>query len=267
MMRMVRECKSGDQPQAYPNATQEQQTFLVAPANWRFCRKPRSSTIGFRHRDALPMHEYQREFLQMAIARNALRFGEFTLKSGRKSPYFFNAGQFDHGRDLSLLGRCYAQAAMHSGLAFDALFGPAYKGIPLGAITALALAEQHGKDCRFTYNRKEAKDHGEGGTLVGAALAGRVLLVDDVITAGTAIREALGLVIAQGAIPAGVLIALDRQERGTGERSAAQELASEFNIKVVSIVGLADLIAFAGQDSTIRGHLASMQAYRDCYGV
>ena len=222
------------------------------------------------------MHEYQREFLHMAIARNALRFGEFTLKSGRKSPYFFNAGQFDHGRDLSLLGRCYAQAAMHSGLDFDALFGPAYKGIPLGAITALALAEQHGKDCRFTYNRKEAKDHGEGGTLVGAALAGRVLLVDDVITAGTAIREALSLVIAQGAIPSGVLIALDRQERGGNavemtETSAVQDVEKTLGMNVASIICLNDLLAFMNGDTdmakAVSCHKEAVAAYRARYGA
>ena len=210
--------------------------------------------------------DFSNEFIAFAVETGVLRFGEFKTKAGRLSPYFFNAGLFNDGASLGRLCRFYARAILAAGAPCDMLFGPAYKGIPLAAGTAMALAEK-GHNLPFGFNRKEAKDHGEGGTLVGAALAGRVLLVDDVITAGTAIREALGLVIAQGAIPAGVLIALDRQERGTGERSAAQELASEFNIKVVSIVGLADLIAFAGQDSTIRGHLASMQAYRDCYGV
>lgn len=213
-----------------------------------------------------PSAALARDFVHFAVRCGVLRFGEFKTKAGRMSPYFFNAGLFNDGEKLGRLGEFYARRLLESGMGFDMLFGPAYKGITLASTVAVELARL-GRNVPFAYNRKEAKDHGEGGTLVGAALAGRVLLVDDVITAGTAIREALGLVIAQGAIPAGVLIALDRQERGTGERSAAQELASEFNIKVVSIVGLADLIAFAGQDSTIRGHLASMQAYRDCYGV
>src|SRR6185312_14997467 len=159
------------------------------------------------------MLDHQREFLDLALARNVLRFGEFTLKSGRISPYFFNAGLFDSGAALATLGRAYADAAVHAGLRFDMLFGPAYKGIVLAAVTATALAERHGRDVPFAYNRKEAKDHGEGGTLVGAPLRGRVLIVDDVITAGTAIRESLELIRASGATPAGVLIALDREER------------------------------------------------------
>lgn len=168
----------------------------------------------------------QRAFLDLAIARNVLRFGEFTLKSGRSSPYFFNAGLFDSGAALATLGTAYAEAAARSGIEFDMLFGPAYKGIVLAAITASALAEKHGRDLPFAYNRKEAKDHGEGGTLVGAPLKGRVLIVDDVITAGTAIRESLALIRAAGATPAGVLIALDREERGQGSLSATQELAA-----------------------------------------
>ena len=163
------------------------------------------------------MQDYQRDFLELAIARNALRFGEFTLKSGRISPYFFNAGLFDSGSALLALGRAYARAAVQSGTGFDMLFGPAYKGIALATATATALAEGHGRDVPVAFNRKEAKTHGEGGLLIGAPLAGRVLIVDDVITAGTAIRESVGIIRAGGATPAGVLIALDRQERGQGE--------------------------------------------------
>ncbi|ANB19650.1 orotate phosphoribosyltransferase [Dokdonella koreensis] len=213
------------------------------------------------------MHDHQREFLELALARQALRFGEFTLKSGRLSPYFFNAGLFDSGRALATLGRAYAQAATDSGLAFDGLFGPAYKGIVLAAVTAAALADRHGRDLPYTYNRKEAKDHGEGGLLVGAPLAGRVLIVDDVITAGTAIRESLALIRAAGATPAGVLIALDRQERGQGERSAAQEVAHEYGIPVIAIATLADLLAFAGEREDLAVHRPQLAAYRARYGV
>ncbi len=171
------------------------------------------------------MHDYQRDFIKLTLEREVLRFGEFTLKSGRASPYFFNMGRIDSGVALARLGRAYAAAMADAGLEVDMLFGPAYKGIALAAATAIALADHHGRDLPWAYNRKEAKDHGEGGMLVGAPLRGRVLIVDDVMTAGTAVRESLALIQAQGATAAGVLIALDRQERGQGERSAAQEVA------------------------------------------
>jgi orotate phosphoribosyltransferase len=209
----------------------------------------------------------QREFLDLALARNALRFGEFTLKSGRVSPYFFNAGLFDSGAALAVLGRAYADAAMCSGIRFDMLFGPAYKGIVLAAVSAVALSEQHGSDVPFAYNRKEAKDHGEGGALVGAPLRGRVLIVDDVITAGTAIRESLALIRAHGAEPAGVLIALDREERGQGELSATQELQAEFGIPAVAIARLSDLLAYAADKAELAAHHARLVAYRERYGA
>lgn len=213
------------------------------------------------------MHAYQREFLDLAIARNVLRFGEFTLKSGRVSPYFFNAGLFDTGSALNLVGRCYAAAAADSKLPFDLVFGPAYKGIALAALTAAALAEHHAMDCGYAYNRKEAKTHGEGGNLVGAPLEGRVLIVDDVITAGTAIRESLGLIRDNAAIPAGVLVALDRQERGNGTLSATQEISAEFGIPVISIVGLGDLLDYAGEHDQLADERQRMQQYRDRFGV
>jgi len=213
------------------------------------------------------MLQSQRAFLDLAIQRNALRFGEFTLKSGRVSPYFFNAGLFDSGAALALLGRAYADAAMHGAIRFDMLFGPAYKGIVLAAITAAALAEQHGRDVPFAYNRKEAKDHGEGGTLVGAPLKGRVLIVDDVITAGTAIRESLALIRAHGAEPAGVLIALDREERGQGALSATQELKAEFGIPAIAIARLSDLLAYAADKPELAAHHARLQDYRARYGA
>lgn len=213
------------------------------------------------------MHDYQREFLELAISHNVLRFGEFTLKSGRVSPYFFNAGLFDSGAALSAVGRCYAAAANGAGIEFDQLFGPAYKGIPLAALTAAALAEHHGRDCGFVYNRKEAKDHGEGGTLVGAKLAGSVLIIDDVITAGTAIRESLKLIASNGARVAGVLIALDRQERGQGQRSAAQEISDEFGIPVIPIVSLSELLAYTRECPGYASELRLLEDYRRLYGV
>ena len=178
------------------------------------------------------MHDYQHAFIEFAIRRNVLRFGEFTLKSGRTSPYFFNAGLFNTGDDLLQLSKAYAAAIARSGLDYDIIFGPAYKGIPLATVTAMALAGS-GTSKPFAFNRKEKKDHGEGGNIVGAPLAGRVLIVDDVITAGTAIRESIDLIRGAGAEPAGVLIALDRQEKGNGERSAIQEVEQEFGIPVV----------------------------------
>jgi orotate phosphoribosyltransferase len=214
------------------------------------------------------MHDYQREFLDLALARSVLRFGEFTLKSGRVSPYFFNAGRFDSGASLAALGKAYAQAAADSGLAFDMLFGPAYKGIALAAATAVALAERHGRDLPVAFNRKEAKSHGEGGVLIGAALQGRVLIVDDVITAGTAIRESIGLIRAQGAEPAGVLIALDRQERGAqSAQSAVQEVEAEFGIPVVAIARLDDLLSLSAERSDLAGIRPALLAYRAAYGA
>ena len=209
----------------------------------------------------------QRAFLDLALARNALRFGEFTLKSGRVSPYFFNAGLFDSGAALATLGRAYAEALIHSGVRFDMLFGPAYKGIVLAAVTAAALADHHSRDVPFAYNRKEAKDHGEGGALVGAPLAGRVLVVDDVITAGTAIRESIALIRAAGAEPAGVLIALDREERGRGERSATQEIGAEFGIPTVAIARLSDLLAYAAGKAELAQHHRRLVDYRERYGA
>jgi orotate phosphoribosyltransferase len=213
------------------------------------------------------MQDYQRDFLELAIARNALRFGEFTLKSGRISPYFFNAGLFDSGASMLALGRAYARAAVESGTSFDMLFGPAYKGIALAAAAAMALADQHRRDVPVAYNRKEAKTHGEGGTLIGAPLAGRVLIVDDVITAGTAIRESIGLIRGGGAEPAGVLIALDRQERGKGELSAALEVEQEFAIPVIAIARLDELLTFAQERVELSATRAALLAYRNAYGV
>jgi orotate phosphoribosyltransferase len=209
----------------------------------------------------------QRAFLDLALARNVLRFGEFTLKSGRVSPYFFNAGLFDSGAALATLGQAYADAAANANADYSMLFGPAYKGIVLAAITAAALAERHGRDLPFAYNRKEAKDHGEGGLLVGAPLKGRVLIVDDVITAGTAIRESLALIHAAGATAAGVLVALDREERGTGELSATQQLTAEYGIPVFAIARLTDLLAYAADKPELAGHRQHLTAYRERYGV
>ncbi|WP_263145989.1 orotate phosphoribosyltransferase [Pseudomonas sp. RIT-PI-AD] len=213
------------------------------------------------------MQAYQHDFIRFAIERGVLRFGEFTLKSGRTSPYFFNAGLFDSGLALARLGRFYAAAIVDSGIAFEVLFGPAYKGIPLAAATAVALAEQHGLDLPWCFNRKEAKAHGEGGTLVGAPLRGRVLIVDDVITAGTAIREVMRIIQAQQAQAAGVLIALDRQERGQGELSAIQEVQRDFEVPVVSIVGLDQVLEYLAGDAELKKHLPAVEAYRAQYGI
>jgi orotate phosphoribosyltransferase len=213
------------------------------------------------------MQAYQREFIRFAIERGVLRFGQFTLKSGRISPYFFNAGLFDSGLALAQLGRFYAAAVVDSGIDFDVLFGPAYKGIPLAATTAVALAEHHQRDMPWCFNRKEAKDHGEGGTLVGAALAGRVLIIDDVITAGTAIREVMQIIQAQGAKAAGVLIALNRQERGKGELSAIQEVERDYGMPVVSIVSLEQVLEYLAEDAELKQYLPAVQAYRAEYGI
>ena len=214
------------------------------------------------------MLPHQRQFLDLALQLNVLRFGEFTLKSGRLSPYFFNAGLFNTGAALARLGECYAQTVLADAPAFDVLFGPAYKGIPLATACAVALA-RHGRDVPLAFNRKEAKTHGEGGQLIGAPLAGqRVLIIDDVITAGTAIREAIDLIRAGGGEPVAVLIALDRQERGqAGERSAAQEVAAEFGLPVLAVATLAELLQLADERPELVAHKPALLAYRQRYGA
>ncbi|HCG8041226.1 TPA: orotate phosphoribosyltransferase [Vibrio parahaemolyticus] len=213
------------------------------------------------------MKAYQREFIEFALEKEVLKFGEFTLKSGRKSPYFFNAGLFNTGRDLARLGRFYAAALADSGIKFDVLFGPAYKGIPIATTTAVALADHHDIDTPYCFNRKEAKNHGEGGNLVGSALEGRIMLVDDVITAGTAIRESMEIIKANGADLAGVLVAIDRQEKGKGELSAIQEVERDFGCAVISIVSLGDLITYLEEKGNATEHLEAVKAYRAEYGI
>lgn len=213
------------------------------------------------------MQAYQSDFLRLAVDCGVLRFGEFTLKSGRISPYFFNAGLFNTGRALAALGRYYAQTIVNSGISFDLLFGPAYKGIPLAAVTAAALADQHALDVPYAFNRKETKTHGEGGSIVGAELSGRILIIDDVITAGTAIREAVKLIQDAGAEVAGIVIALDRGERGQGPESAVQELVQSLGAPVMNIVHLDQLIEFLSKDVLSGQHLDAVRTYRDRYGV
>ncbi len=213
------------------------------------------------------MQPYQQAFLEFAIDQGVLRFGEFTLKSGRQSPYFFNAGLFNTGGALAKLGRFYAQAINDSGIAFDMLFGPAYKGIPLAAAATIALADEHGRDVPYCFNRKEAKAHGEGGNLVGAPLAGRVLIIDDVITAGTAIRESVDIIRDAGAEPVGVVISLNRQERGKGELSAIQEVERDYGLQVASIASLSDLLEFLQARGDNPEALAAVEAYRAEFGV
>jgi len=212
---------------------------------------------------------YQREFIEFALGLNVLRFGDFTLKSGRKSPYFFNAGLFNTGLALARLGRFYAAAIEDTGVEYDVLFGPAYKGIPIASATAVALADHHGKDLPWCFNRKEAKDHGEGGSLVGSPLTGKVLIIDDVITAGTAIREVMHIIGGSEATPAGVVVALDRQEKGKAELSAIQEVERDFGIPVISIINLNQLIAYMEEqaDGALAHHLPAVKAYREQYGV
>lgn len=212
------------------------------------------------------MRAYKKEFIALAIELGVLRFGEFTLKSGRVSPYFFNAGLFSTGYAAAKIGRYYAAAIVESGVKFDMLFGPAYKGIPLATLTAAALAEQHDIDVPYSFNRKEAKAHGEGGSVVGAALANKVLIVDDVITAGTAVREACQIISSAGAQVAGLAISLDRQERGKGELSAVQELKQSLDMPVISIIQLDDLIYTLGESSEYENHLEAVLDYRQKFG-
>ncbi len=212
------------------------------------------------------MRAYQKEFIELILAKQVLRFGEFTLKSGRTSPYFFNAGMISDGESLGVLGNCYAEAILGASVGFDMLFGPAYKGIPLATAAAIALSTRHGRNVPVAFNRKEAKSHGEGGSLIGAPLAGRVLIVDDVITAGTAVRESIDLIRGAGASLAGVVLALDRQERGQGPKSAVQEVQSTFSVPVITISTLDDLISHlegAGHGAA----LAALRNHRLRYGV
>jgi orotate phosphoribosyltransferase len=213
------------------------------------------------------MQDYQRSFLKFALEKEVLRFGEFTLKSGRLSPYFFNTGLFNTGASLAELGRYYAQTIVDSGIQFDVLYGPAYKGIPLAAVTAAALADNHDIDVAYAFNRKEAKDHGEGGIIVGHPLEGRVLIIDDVISAGTSVRESVDIIHSENAEPAGVVIALDRQERGQGEKSAVQEVESDMGIPVCAIARLEDLITFVGDSPDYNDWLKPILAYSEEYGV
>lgn len=214
------------------------------------------------------MKPYQRQFIQFALERQVLKFGEFTLKSGRKSPYFFNAGLFNTGKDLALLGQFYAAALMDSNMQYDVVFGPAYKGIPIAAATVVALSEHHNQEVPYCFNRKEAKDHGEGGNLVGTPINHcRVMLVDDVITAGTAIRESMNILAVNNAELAGVLISLDRQEKGQGELSAIQEIKQAYNCDVISIITLNDLICYLSEQDNKSEELARVEAYRQQYGI
>lgn len=215
------------------------------------------------------MQEFQSDFLKFVIDHQILRFGEFTLKSGRTSPYFFNAGLFNTGEKLSFLAKSYADAIVDSKLDFDVLFGPAYKGIPLATATAMALANKHGMNKPWCFNRKEVKDHGEGGSIVGADLSGNVLIIDDVITAGTAIREAVEILSDCGANLSGIAVAMDRQERGAGQLSAIQEIEQNYQIKVVSIISLKNIVDYlqATNDDSLQTHLDAVVAYRSEYGV
>lgn len=213
------------------------------------------------------MEQYKRDFIEFALSRNVLKFGEFTLKSGRKSPYFFNAGLFNTGADLARLGEFYAAAIQASAVNFDVVFGPAYKGIPIGTSVSVALFNHYGIDKPVCFNRKEVKDHGEGGNLIGSPLQGKILLVDDVITAGTAIRESMELISANQAELAAVLIALNRKERGKGELSAIQEVERDYQCQVLSIIDLDDLMQFIEQDPRYSSHLPEMRAYRAEFGV
>jgi len=217
--------------------------------------------------DERTMENYQREFIELALQADVLRFGEFTLKSGRISPYFFNAGLFNTGRALARLGQYYADTIVDSGIQFDVLFGPAYKGIPLASACAIALADKHNRNVPYSFNRKEAKTHGEGGNLIGAPLRGKVLIVDDVITAGTAIRESMEIITAHGAQAAGVVIALNRQERGKAEKSAIQEVEDMYQIPVISIIGLEHLISYITHQEKYMAFLPAVKAYRELYGV
>lgn len=213
------------------------------------------------------MEQYQKTFIELALKHQALRFGEFTLKSGRQSPYFFNVGQLNSGQVLKELGECYAHAIQHADIPFDVLFGPAYKGIPLACATTIALAAHHQRNIPYSFNRKEAKDHGEGGNIIGAPLKGRILIIDDVITAGTAIRESFTLIHAHQANVAGIIVALDRQEKGQGKLSAIQEIQATFGVPVKAIITFANIMEFVKNETRFSSFIQPMTVYREQYGV
>lgn len=213
------------------------------------------------------MESYRKTFIDLALTHQVLRFGDFTLKSGRNSPYFFNAGQFNTGESLKILGECYAAAIMQSSLSFDTLFGPAYKGIPLATATAIALFEQYQCNTPYCFNRKEAKDHGEGGIIVGAPLRGRTLIIDDVVTAGTAIRESLQIIQNANATVAGIIVALDRQEKGQGELSAIQEIESTLQVNVTSIITFSHIMEYIENEPQFSAYRQPMATYRQQYGI
>jgi orotate phosphoribosyltransferase len=217
----------------------------------------------------MALQDFQKNFIEFVIRNQILRFGEFTLKSGRVSPYFFNAGLFNTGEALSFIGRSYAAAIQHAGIEFDLLFGPAYKGIPLVSVTAAALAQEYGSNKPYCFNRKEAKNHGEGGTTVGAPLQGRVLIIDDVITAGTAVREVMTLLAQSGAQAAGIVVALDRQERGTGSLSAIQEIEQQYGVPVISLINLQQIMEYLAlqKDQGLGEYLQAIEKYRSAYGI
>lgn len=229
--------------------------------------RARRVSLARRNRYNDAMLPYQKEFIEFAIRHHVLRFGEFTLKSGRLSPYFFNTGLFNSGASIARLGRYYAETVVRAGLPFDMVFGPAYKGVPLAVATTIALAELHGRDLPYAFNRKEAKDHGEGGMTVGAPLAGRVLIVDDVISAGLSVGESIALIRAAGAEPAAVVVALDRRERSQGTLSAIQEVAQRHGIPVLSIISLDDIVACLGEMPDMEPAVRAIRGYRERYGV
>ncbi|CAG8521148.1 13826_t:CDS:1 [Acaulospora morrowiae] len=215
----------------------------------------------------MSLKSYQHDFIKFAISNDILSFGSFTLKSGRISPYFFNAGKFNRGTSLAAIGKFYAEVLQDAGLEFDVVFGPAYKGIPLSSSTVIALAKEYNKDVPYSFNRKEVKDHGEGGNIVGAPLDGRIIIVDDVITAGTAIRESILIIKDHGAIPAGVIVAVNRQEKGTNEISAVQQIEKDYGIPVLSIVTLDQIIQYLREHGGYGEHLKKMEEYRTTYGI
>ncbi len=233
----------------------------------RYDTRPQRNAVARIESDKVYVDQHKKEFIEFAIRCNVLRFGEFVLKSGRKSPYFFNSGLFNSGKTLSRLARHYARAIENSGIDYDMLYGPAYKGIPLVAAVSITLSEHFGRDLPYCFNRKESKDHGEGGSVIGAPLNGRVLIVDDVVSAGISVRESLRIISDAGARAVGVVVCVDRQERGPDQRSAIQAIKEDLGLKVVSLVSLDDLVAFLETDATRAGELKRVRAYRQQYGA